>query len=87
MNGNEGSDKTLLKRKRLIRKTVIYNGQQIVALYDPGANASYISYKIAKRLKLETENLETPYQLIIGEDKTFVYNNEWITKRIKAYDL
>jgi len=61
MNENEESDKTLLKRKRLIRKTVIYNGQQIVALYDPEANASYILYKIAKRLKLEIENLKISY--------------------------
>ena len=61
MNENEEFDKTLLKRKRLIRKTIIYNEQQIVALYDPEANASYISYKTAKRLKLETENLKTLY--------------------------
>ena len=61
MNENEEFDKTLLKRKRLIRKTIIYNEQQIVALYDLEANASYISYKTAKRLKLETENLKTLY--------------------------
>src|SRR5215213_10085331 len=87
MSGNEEFEDKLFNRKRLIRKTVKFNGHELLALYDPGANASYISYEIAKKLDIETKNVKTSYQLTTEEGTMFIYNNGWVTKRTKAYDL
>src|SRR5947209_19847556 len=74
-------------RKRLIRKTVIYNEHELRALYDPGANTSHISHKTAEKLKLKLEDIEKPYRLWNGEGTIFTYNGGWVTKRTKAYEL
>jgi hypothetical protein len=87
INGNKESDGKSSNRKRLIRKKVRFNGHELIAFYDPGANTSYMSYKTAAKYNIETEKLETPYQLSTGEGTLFTYNNGWVTKRTKAYDL
>jgi len=75
MSGNGEPEDKSSNRKRLIRKTVKFNGHELLALYDPGANASYISHEVAKKLNIETENVKTPYQLTTEEGTIFTYNN------------
>ena len=76
MNENEELEKKFFNRKRLIRKTIKFNEHELLALYDSGANASYISHEIAKKLNIETKNVKTSYQLTTEEEMMFIYNNE-----------
>ena len=52
-----------MNRKRLIRKKVKFNGYELIALYNPGANTSYISHRVIKRINIEIEEIKELYRL------------------------
>ena len=83
----KGPDKTCkttakidpVKRERLIRKTVYFNGHRMKAMIDSGANSSYISEAAIKKYKITTQPKDTPYTVSTVEGEDIIRNDGWIT--------